>query len=96
MKKYFLVILLLIVIGGVVGRIMTSEAPPPTYSTSAQILLEKGNPETDDVIIYQSDENSRFYATVLTMVETPLILDTVKNNLNLEQSINELKEQITR
>jgi capsular polysaccharide biosynthesis protein len=95
LKKYFLVILLLIVIGGVVGKLMTSEAPPPTYSAFAQILLERGNPETDNGIHFHSDENTRFYATVITMVETPIILDTVKNNLNLEQSNKELQEQIT-
>lgn len=91
-KKYFWVILIFTILGGVAGRMMTPEAPAPTYEAYSLVLLEQKS--ENDMVINQVEESSRFFNTAQTLFNTPVILEPVLKELNLDMSINELSDQV--
>lgn len=93
-KKYFWIILLATVIGAVVGRFVVSEGPEPSYQASSSIYIEKKLPETN-AVINQSDENTRFLNTALTIIRTPMVLENVKDGLDLDMTVKDLAGKIT-
>lgn len=93
LKKYFWLILILAILGGIIGRFVVSAGPEPSYQASSSILIEREIEETN-VIINQSDENTRFLNTAQTLIKTPVILDGVKKRLNLKQSVKDLGSKI--
>jgi capsular polysaccharide biosynthesis protein len=93
-KKYFWIIILLAVIGGIAGKFSASNGQPPTYQTSALVLLEKQNDKTV-LNINQPDDYNRFLNTAQTLMKTPIVLNTVKNELGLKDSINKLRGEVT-
>lgn len=93
-KKYFWVILLITVLGGIAGRVLSSNEPAPTYEASSLIILEQKNNETNGVIT-PSEDSARFYNTAQTLFNTPVMLEPVIKDLNLEKSIKELSSQVS-
>lgn len=93
-KKYFWVILLITILGGIAGRVLSSNGPAPTYEASSLIILEQKNNETNGVI-NQSSDSGRFFNTAQTLFNTPVILEPVIKELNLEKSVKELSAQVS-
>ncbi|RTR36407.1 hypothetical protein EKG37_02300 [Robertmurraya yapensis] len=94
LKKYIWLVLLLSVAGGFVGKLINAEGPPPTYKNATSILIEKQY-EQSDIRIFQSDETSRFLSTAQILIETPPILERVKENLGLKKGVREIETQIS-
>ncbi|OLS37819.1 YveK family protein [Bacillus sp. MRMR6] len=93
-KKYFWVILLFAILGGVFGRIMTEDAPPPTYEATSLFLIE---PKAEDMngVFKQPVDSGRFFNTAQTIVNTPVMLDPTIKELNLEMTIKDLSEKVS-
>jgi len=93
LKKYLWLIVLLGIIGGVSGRMITNDAPSPTYESSALVLIKQQMKDTN-VIINQTDETTRFINSALTLVNTSAILSSVKQELKLKETVYELAEKV--
>lgn len=93
-KKYLWVIILVAVIGGIAGKLLASNGQPPTYQNSALVLLEKQNEKTA-LNINQPDDYNRFLNTAQTLVNTPVILKSVKDELGLKESVNKLTDEVS-
>ncbi|WP_462410957.1 YveK family protein [Neobacillus sp. Marseille-QA0830] len=93
LKKYLWLIILLGVIGGVFGKISASKGPAPTYEASALVLIKPQFTQTN-TIINQADETNRFLNTAQTLVNTPVVLKTVKKDLNLKENTKELAGKV--
>lgn len=93
-KKYIWVILLFTILGGVVGRVFSADAPAPTYETFSLLFLDQKQEETNG-FINKSDESTRFFNTAQTLISTPVILNPVLENLNLDMTTEELGSKVT-
>jgi capsular polysaccharide biosynthesis protein len=92
-KKYLWLIILLAVIGGVAGKFLASNGQPPTYKNTSLVLLEKQNDKTA-ININQPDDYNRFLNTAQTLVNTPVILKSVKSELGLKDSLSKLSGEV--
>jgi capsular polysaccharide biosynthesis protein len=92
-KKYFWVILLFAILGGVIGRMMTADAPAPTYEASSLFFIE---PKVEEIngVFRQTEDSGRFFNTAQTIINTPIMLDPVIKELKLDMSIKELSEKV--
>lgn len=93
-KKYFWIILLCALAGVAIGKMMVPAGPEPTYRTSALVLIEKKE-QVAGIVINQADEMGRFLNTAQTLIETSAILENVKKEIKLKESITELSDMIT-
>ncbi|MCM3763505.1 YveK family protein [Neobacillus niacini] len=93
LKKYLWLIILLGLIGGVSGRMLTSEAQPPTYEASSLVLIKPLMNETN-TIINQTDETVRFLNTAQTLINTNAILGPVKKELKLKDNVKTLAGKV--
>lgn len=94
LKKYGWLMLILAVLGGAIGRFAAPEGPAPTYKASSAVLIERNIKDTN-VIVNQSDENTRFLNTAQVLLRTPVILDQVKENLGTDLTVKDLITKMT-
>lgn len=92
LKRRFWIILLIAIIGGGIGKFIVSPGPAPTYEAFSLVLLEKQYEENK--LIVNPEDNVRFLNTAQTLIDTEVILEQVKSELNLDKSLTELAGQI--
>lgn len=93
LKKYWWIIILFSVLGGVAGRSLYGEGPAPLYVSNVLVFIDNEK-LVDPNGNYQSDDYSRFLNTAAVIAKTPVVLNTVKENLGLEESVNVLMDNI--
>ena len=93
-KKYLWIIILLALTGGLAGKLLASNGQPPTYQASTLVLLDKQIDKTA-LNINQPDDINRFLNTAQTLINTPVILKPVKNELGLDLNVNKLNGEVS-
>lgn len=93
-KKHLLMIVGLMVVGLLTAFLVTSALMTPQYESSTQLLV---NHESTETTIQQSEINANIQLinTYEDIIRNPIILEEVKEELTLSQSIDELRQKIT-
>ena len=97
-KKIHLILLILIFV--VIGFIYSFILLVPEYQSITQILLVKSNTTTQDgtntgMTTSQVTLNQQLVSTYSELVKSESVLTQVRDNLQIEKSIEELREDIT-
>lgn len=92
-KRYLWLIILIAIIGGIIGKFVASSGAAPSYQASSLVLIEKLSKQ--NLIINQSDDNSRFLNTAQTFINTSTILEPVIKDLNLDEKVSDLSSNVT-
>lgn len=92
MKKRWKLIFLMTLLIGTIGSLFTFYVLTPKYQASSQILVNQKNTEIDS---NQYQNNVDLINTYSVIIKSPVILGKVIENLNLNQSVNELNRKIT-
>lgn len=93
-RKNTVSIILLTVISGLIMALITFFLLTPQFEAETQILVSQ--PESSESVDNQDIETSlQLITTYRDIILNPIILGEVAQNLGLEQSSNELSEQIT-
>ncbi len=95
-KKRIFLILALIIVAMIASGIVSYFVITPEYKSSTQILVNQS--KTDETAFYNTNEvqtNIQLISTYSVILKSAAILNTVKNELNLDMSISELNGKIT-
>jgi len=95
-KKRIFLILTLIIVAMIASGIVSYFVITPEYKSSTQILVNQS--KTDETAFYNTNEvqtNIQLISTYSVILKSAAILNTVKNELNLDMSISELNGKIT-
>ncbi|MEI2379583.1 YveK family protein [Priestia megaterium] len=95
LKKRLWLIVLITIIAAIISAVISFFVITPTYEAKTQILVNKTK---SDEQLYTGNEvqtNIQLINTYNVIITSPAILDTVKDDLNLERSVADLNNQIT-
>ncbi|KIO66313.1 hypothetical protein B4064_2276 [Caldibacillus thermoamylovorans] len=93
LKKFWWIILIFSVLGGIIGKSLYGSGPAPTYSSNVLVFID--NEQISDARgNIQVEDYGRFINTAAVIIKTPVVLNLVKDELNLKEDINELADKI--
>ncbi|PZG37779.1 capsular biosynthesis protein [Listeria ivanovii] len=92
-KKYWYIIVAACVVGMIAIAFYTSYFVTPIYQVSTDVLVNQK--KNEQVTVSDVQSNQQFVNTYSVILTSSRILDQVKDNLNLPQSVKQLKQQIT-
>ncbi|MBU3570689.1 capsular biosynthesis protein [Priestia aryabhattai] len=95
LKKRLWLIVLITIIAAIISAVISFFVITPTYEAKTQILVNKTK---SDEQLYAGNEvqtNIQLINTYNVIITSPAILDTVKDELNLDRSVADLNNQIT-
>lgn len=95
LKKRLWLIVLITIIAAIISAVISFFVITPIYESKTQILVNKTK---SDEQLYTGNEvqtNIQLINTYNVIITSPAILDTVKDELNLERSVADLNSQIT-
>ncbi|MEH6962210.1 Wzz/FepE/Etk N-terminal domain-containing protein [Priestia megaterium] len=95
LKKRVWLIALITIIAAIISAVISFFVITPVYETKTQILV---NQAKSDQQLYNAAEvqtNIQLINTYNVIIKSPVILDEVKEKLNLDRSVEELNKQIT-
>lgn len=94
LKKRFSLIINFILIGILIGGVYTFFIAIPEYSSSTQLLVNRTQ-QADAIQRSDIDTNIQLINTYVDIINGPVILDGVREELNLDISHSELSDKIT-
>lgn len=93
-RKYlYLIVLLtffLVIITGIISYFILT----PIYQTSTEILVNQSSAETGQITDLNIENDLQLIHTYSVIVKSPVILDQVVNELNLNMTVDKLAEKI--
>ncbi|WP_042348369.1 YveK family protein [Bacillus massiliigorillae] len=92
-KRWKLIIISMLVTGSISGGI-SYYVLKPVYQASTQMLVNQKNSD-NQIDVTQLRSNVDLINTYSVIIKSPIILEKVKENLNLQQSIDELNHSIS-
>ncbi|TRZ36820.1 capsular biosynthesis protein [Niallia circulans] len=96
LKKRILLIISITLIAMIISGIVSYFLLTPEYKSSTQILVNQS--KTDESTFYNTNEvqtNIQLISTYSVILKSAAILNTVKNELNLDMSVSQLNGKIT-
>ena len=96
LKKRILLIISITLFAMIVSGIVSYYVLTPEYKSSTQILVNQS--KTDETSFYNTNEvqtNIQLISTYSVILKSAAILNTVKNDLNLDMSVSALNNKIT-
>ncbi|MCB5935977.1 hypothetical protein LI012_14330 [Caldibacillus thermoamylovorans] len=94
LKKYWWIILIFSILGGIIGKSLYGSGPAPTYSSNVLVFIENEQ-KSDANGNYQVEDYGRFINTAAVIIKTPVVLNKVKESMNLKEDTNVLAEKIS-
>ncbi|MBS4172937.1 Wzz/FepE/Etk N-terminal domain-containing protein [Bacillus sp. FJAT-49736] len=94
LKRRWLFIVLLTFLAASISGILSYVILKPVYQASTQILVNQKNPSTQIDTSFQQS-NVDLINTYRDIIKSPIILEKVIHNLNLDMSIENLNKNIT-
>ncbi|MCP1188539.1 Wzz/FepE/Etk N-terminal domain-containing protein [Priestia flexa] len=94
LKKRLWLIGLITIVAAIISAVISFFVLTPIYQSQTQILV---NQAKSDQQLYNANEvqtNIQLINTYNVIITSPAILDTVKNDLNLTETVDELTEKI--
>lgn len=95
LKKRLAMILLITVVATAISGLVSYFILTPIYQSSTQILVNQSEKEQSAVDVNQVRTNLELINTYNVIIKNSVILEKVITELNLEQSVNQLENQIT-
>ncbi|MDF2013275.1 YveK family protein [Priestia megaterium] len=96
LKKRWILIVVLTLIAGLCSGIISYNVLKPVYQASAQILVnQKKSDNSTTLDASQIQTNLQLINTYSVIIKSPTILGKVIEDLNLNQSVNELNQKVT-
>lgn len=94
-KKHLITIIAMLIAGLLVAFFITNTFITPTYSSNTQLLVN--HESSDSAVIQQSEINANIQLinTYEDIIRNPIILEEVRENLTLSNSLEELRDMIT-
>ncbi|SIO17764.1 Capsular polysaccharide biosynthesis protein [Carnobacterium alterfunditum] len=93
-KKRWWVILLVSVMGVVLTTILTNYVLIPQYATTTQLLVSRKNVNTQSIALGEIETNIQMINTYRDIIEDPVVIDKVINELGNTLSEVELQKKI--
>ena len=88
-------IILTTIIGLVLSALITFVLIKPTYSSTADIVVNREQDSVENSQQLTSEGNEILLNTYQSLINKPVVLDPVINDLDLNQSVDELADKIT-
>lgn len=93
-KKNISSILVLTLLGGAIAALVTFFLIPPRYQAQTQIVVSQSE-ESENMNNQDIEMSLQLIGTYSDIIQSPVVLENVINNLELEQSFSDLSEQIS-
>ncbi|AKG73467.1 YveK family protein [Salinicoccus halodurans] len=93
-KKNMTSIIVLTLIMGIIAALITFFLIPPRYQAQTQILVSESE-ETENTSDQDIETSLQLIGTYSDILQSPIVLENVINNLELDKSFSSLSEQIT-
>ena len=95
-KKNLLIIIIISILFGIGGFVYSNYIKIPKYKTYTTLVLTRSQENDSESAITQNDItlNQKLVYTYSELIKSKLVLNQVKNNLNLKYKINELSDMI--
>lgn len=94
LKKRLWLIALITMIAAIVSAVFSFFVMTPIYESKTQILVNQAKSDEQLYNTNQVQTNIQLINTYNQIITSPVILDTVRAELNLDRSVDDLKEQI--
>lgn len=95
LKKRFYLILICILIAATIGAVMSYFVITPVYQASTQLLVNQSDSEQNTYTSGEVQTNLQLINTYNVIVKSPVILEIVIKELNLQMTPSELSGKIT-
>lgn len=93
-KKNITSIIILTLVFGIIAALITFFLIPPRYQAQTQILVSESE-ETENTSDQDIETSLQLIGTYSDILQSPIVLENVINNLELDKSFSSLSEQIT-
>lgn len=93
-KKNITSIIILTLVVGIIAALITIFLIPPRYQAQTQILVSESE-ETEITSDQDIETSLQLIGTYSDILQSPIVLENVINNLELDKSFSSLSEQIT-
>lgn len=94
LKKRWWVIVLLTLAGAGLTTILTNYVLIPQYTTTTQLLVSRQDMNTQSIELGEIETNIQMINTYRDIIEDPVVIDKVRNELENNLSENELQQKI--
>ncbi|MBY0124233.1 YveK family protein [Bacillus sp. S/N-304-OC-R1] len=94
-KKRVVLLVIIVSLSVIATGIISYQFLTPIYEASTQLLINQKNPDQESGKLLDVRTNLELINTYRVIIKSPVILDKVKAELNIERSLKELSKQIS-